>query len=542
MESPVIVSSVSPSLVSATQGTAPRAALQTAPAFPAAGMGTDSASITANWPSDVETPSPLPFLPAQAGQGAVRSTLGLSGNLGAIATTLVDGAWASQVDWVALKDIDEKDRSLASAISSSPMFGDPDLSSLSTVEVMRAWHMVDQLGLDKAGMASLHRLSETLGLEPPQEKLAQAVERVFGPPRLDENGEVLRRTRIISTIGPASTNVETLSQMIRNGTDIVRLNFSHVKTVEQARELVDVANKAMEAAGRKVVLLGDLPGPKLRVGDLDTPIPVAVGKKMLLTSEKGSNSEQLSISPPQILDDLKVGDRVFIDDGLIGLEVTEKTAHGVQVEVVGAAPDAVIKSRKGLNLPDTRLTERIPTENDLAKMAIMKELGIDTIAASFVEDAADVARVRAAWQNLEPRTSAEDVKIVAKIERPQAMANLAEIYRVCDAVMIARGDMAVEMGDSQVPLAQQSMNRLGERLCVPTGTATQMLESMTTGTRPTRAETSDVARAVLEGSAFVMTSGETAAGVDPPHVVETMNEIVVTTERALREGKLHRAG
>lgn len=542
MESPVLVNA--PSSLPLTGPVSPLRPLAVACSAAMESLATpsDLASITGASAGPLEACTVRPGVPWAAGLPALHATMALGGPVASVATVLGEVAWSTPPRRVALDEIPEKDRPLATAISGSPLLGDPDPLSLSSVELLRTWQMVDRLGLDPAEMQSLHRLSESLGVEPPQERLAQATERVFGPVRLDASGEVLRRTRIISTIGPASANVETLSRMIESGTDVVRLNFSHVKTMEQARQLVDVARQAMEKAGRDVVLLGDLPGPKLRVADLETPIPVSAGKKMLLTREGASNSERLAISPPQILDDLKVGDRVFIDDGLIALMVRQKGPEGVQVEIVGAAPDAVIKSRKGLNLPDTRLTERIPTSGDLARMAMMKELGIDTVAASFVEDAADVNRVRAAWAALEPRTDGSELKIVAKVERPQAMDNLAEIYKASDAVMIARGDMAVEMGDSAVPLAQQRMNRLGAELFVPTGTATQMLESMTTGTRPTRAETSDVARAVLEGSAFVMTSGETAAGVDPPHVVETMNEIVVTTEKALREGRLHREG
>ncbi len=438
--------------------------------------------------------------------------LALSGPAGTIASALMPAVRTCD-----LHDIAEADRPLAQQISESALLGDPDRSTISNIEVQRAWALADVLHLDKD---ALTRLSEAVGVAPPgSARYQQAAERLFGPSRPE------RQTRIISTIGPASSDVPTLTKMIQAGTDVARLNFSHIESYEQAKVLVDNLRAAMQAAGRDIAILADLPGPKIRVGALKDPVELPTGSAVMLTGGEDSNSGRLAVNPPQILHDLRVGDRVFIDDGRVALRVTSKSDDGVQTEVLIGG---TVRSHKGLNLPDTRLSERIPTPRDLEKMQIARSLGIHLLAASYVEDASDVERVRQAF--------GAPVQIIAKMERPQALQNLDEIYRATDGVMVARGDLAIEVGDEQVPIAQQRLNHQGVTQCVPTGTATQMLESMTSNSRATRAEVGDVARAVFEGSAFVMTSEETAMGVDPAHVVETMARIVTAAEAALRSG------
>ena len=234
--------------------------------------------------------------------------------------------------------------------------------------------------------------------------------------------------------------------------------------------------------------------------------------------------EGLPVTPPEIVAELKPADRVFIDDGKLQLEITAAGPTARARVIRGGT----VRSRKGINLPDTQLSLQVPTDKDIADIATIEALGIGLVAVSFVEDGADLERVRGHFT--------APVKLMAKIERARAVTNLNAIMEAADGIMVARGDGAVEIGEAQMPVVQRQIHHLGTRLQVPTGTATEMLASMTEGGGPTRAEASDVARAALEGSDFVMTSGETAVGVDPVHVIRTMSKILEATEGALRSG------
>lgn len=355
--------------------------------------------------------------------------------------------------------------------------------------------------------------------------LSRETVRVLGPARFDRNGRLQRATRIVATLGPACADPLTLRRMLEAGVDIARINFSHIGTEAQANALVDALREAMALAGRPIEILGDLQGPKIRVSELERPIEVAAGEHLRLTAGGAAGDGRLPIAPAKVLDLLQPGARVLIEDGKLELRVTGAAPDGVEAEVVRGG---AIGSKKGVNVPDTHVAGWLPTPKDERDIEIMKHLGIGLAAVSFVQDADDVERVRSAF--------GQPVRLIAKIETPTAMQNLKAIAGVADGIMVARGDLAVELGDAEVPIAQRNIHMLGNRLDVPTGTATQMLGTMTSGAPPTRAEVSDVARAVLEGSKFVMTSEETSVGRDPVGVIRKMAEIVETTERAIRTG------
>jgi pyruvate kinase len=439
----------------------------------------------------------------------------------------------STIKKLPLASLPPAQRELAERLSHDPAVGDPDTASISNIELKRAW--ADVASFTASERATLAELSRQLGVDtptrasdPPTKTKAERIAEVLGPPRMDERtGQVTRKTRIIATLGPASRDVDTIARMINAGMDVARVNFSHIKSEDDARSLIDNIHAAMAQAGRPVKILADLPGPKIRVDDLHKPVDLIAGQRVVLGSAKDAEDGAafLPVDPPGVLSDLRAGERIFLDDGKIALEVLPSDGDSLVAKVLKGG---AVKSRKGINLPDTRLSERVPTADDLALMEIAKSLGVRLFTASFVEDEHDMSRMRAAL--------GDDAQIIAKIERPAALENLDAIYAQSDAIMVARGDLGVELGDAQTPVAQTRMHSLGNRVGVPTGTATQMLESMTDSVRPTRAEASDVYRSVVEGAEFVMTSGETAVGGDPVGVLEQMSKIVETSELAVRTG------
>jgi pyruvate kinase len=377
------------------------------------------------------------------------------------------------------------------------------------------------LSIDKA-LESLSRVSiissqESAAIQQPE---PDQVARVLGPPRPG------RRTRIVCTVGPASSTVPVLTQMIEAGMDVARINFSHVGSPIDAERLVSALRAAMKAAGRPVQILGDLQGPKLRVAALDAPLSLIAGSTLTLCTDQQSAPGRLPLAPAGIVADIQVGQAVFIDDGKVELVVVHKEDGRLEAEVLKGG---VVSSKKGVNLPGTQLSMALPTDKDRADLATMKRLGVDLVAASFVESAEDITKVRRAYD--------APVRVVAKIERRKAVERIREILEVSDGVMVARGDGAVELGDAAMPVIQNQIHRLGNQRGKVTGTATQMMESLIHGgDRPSRSDASDVARAAMEGSDFVMTSAETAVGSDPVKVIQVMSRILEQTEAALRDG------
>ncbi len=333
-----------------------------------------------------------------------------------------------------------------------------------------------------------------------------------------------RRTKIICTLGPASSDPETIRALLAAGMDVARLNFSH-GSHDAHRRVIEHLRAAAAAQARPVSILQDLQGPKIRVGAMQNGgVLLHKGQRLVLTAIplEESTTERVFVSYDALAQDVSAGGRILIDDGLLELEVLETRHREVVAEVVVGGP---LRSRKGVNLPDIRTTSPSLTEKDLKDLEFGLAMDVDIIALSFVRDPSDVAdliqRVRASGK----RTS-----VVAKIEKPEAVRKIDEILKKADGIMVARGDLGIEMSMSQVPNAQKMIIRKCLAAARPVITATQMLESMIDNPRPTRAEASDVANAVLDGSDAVMLSGETAVGKHPVRVVEAMAQIIKAAE------------
>jgi pyruvate kinase len=339
----------------------------------------------------------------------------------------------------------------------------------------------------------------------------------------------LTLTKVVATAGPASRDEATLAALLAAGVSIVRLNFSHGNHDDHAATIAAVRRLAA-AQGRVVALLGDLQGPKLRVGDLEDGDPVALipGARFAITSEPVlGTAARVSTSYARLGDDVRPGDRVLLDDGHLELRVEsiERSAGGVVDVVCRVVVGGPLLPRKGINLPGTEISAPALTEKDRADLAFAVAQGVDLIALSFVRRPEDLRAARAELRRLGGRQP-----LIAKVEKPQAVARLPEIVRAADGVMVARGDLGVELSPEAVPLIQKRLIRLANAAGIPVITATQMLESMIDRPRPTRAEAADVANAILDGTDAVMLSGETAVGAYPVAAVETMVRIARAVE------------
>jgi len=346
----------------------------------------------------------------------------------------------------------------------------------------------------------------------------------------------MRRTKIICTLGPATGSLEKIRELIRAGMDVARLNFSH-GTPETHARFAQWVRQASRDVGRPVALLQDLGGPKIRTGTLGARRSVALrqGQRFWLTAkETEGSSRRVSISYPRLARDVRRGNKILLDDGLIELRVVDKKGDEVETEVVQGG---LLKEHKGVNLPGIRLRVEALTEKDEADLAYGIGLGVDYVALSFVRRAGDVRRVK---QILRGRKAA--IPVIAKLEKPEAIENLDAILAVSDGVMVARGDLGVEMAPERVPLIQKRIIQRAAQMRLPVITATQMLESMTLHLRPTRAEASDVANAILDGTDAVMLSGETASGRHPIEAVEMMARIAEEADQTRPETDLRRRG
>jgi pyruvate kinase len=320
---------------------------------------------------------------------------------------------------------------------------------------------------------------------------------------------------IVATLGPASADRGTIEQLAAAGTEVVRLNASHGTTADRA-EIIERAYAVDAAREGTLAVLLDLPGPEIRTAPTDEPVSYATGDELLLTTDEEVTAERVGLSQP--LNNVSPGDRVLLDDGRIETSVLEVVEAGVRVVVDDGGE---LGGRKGVNVPGVDLGLDVITEADEAELDLAVEASVDFVAASFVRNGEDVYRVSEA---IEERGG--DIPVVAKIERADAVENLDGIIEASGGVMVARGDLGVECPLEEVPLVQKRIIRKCRDAGVPVITATEMLDSMTTEGRPTRAETSDVANAVLDGTDAVMLSGETAIGNHPVKVVETMARII----------------
>jgi pyruvate kinase len=330
----------------------------------------------------------------------------------------------------------------------------------------------------------------------------------------------LRRTKIVATIGPACDAPGVLSWIVEAGIDVARLNASH-GTVDEIAARMAAVRAAADRDGRHVAVMLDLPGPKLRVGEVAPGTVLANEAEFrLLPGEGPGDGEHAYVTYEQLGADVSVGDRILVDDGAIELAVLSASAEEVVTRVKRGGR---LSSHKGVNVPGVRLGVESVTERDLALLAWGLEQGVDLVAQSFVREAADVTRLRAAMGE-------HRVPIVAKIEKHEALSDLDAILEAADAAMVARGDLAVETSPEAVPPAQRRIIAACRSLGRPVIVATQMLESMVAAPRPTRAEASDVANAVFEGADAVMLSEETAIGTYPLESVRTMDRICRAAE------------
>jgi pyruvate kinase len=335
---------------------------------------------------------------------------------------------------------------------------------------------------------------------------------------------IRKLARIVCTVGPACNDAGTLGQMILSGMDVARLNFSH-GAYDQHLANISAVREAEAAWSKTVAILQDLCGPKIRTGPMaGDGIELVPGQTVTIQAEPLEGTAGcFSTIVPSILSDLRVGHPILLDDGLMQLLVEEEGEEEVVCRVVVGG---LLKSNKGMNLPETKINMPSVTEKDRRDLAWGLEHGVDFVALSFVREASEIIEIKEII-----RKKGSKAGVVAKIEKPEAVENIDSIIEAADAIMIARGDMGVELAASRVPGIQRDIIRKCWDSNTPVITATQMLDSMTTNYRPTRAEVTDVSTAIREGTDAVMLSGETAAGVDPVNVVRTMSSIVSEEEK-----------
>jgi pyruvate kinase len=333
-----------------------------------------------------------------------------------------------------------------------------------------------------------------------------------------------RRTKVVATIGPASSSPDVIAALIEAGMDGARLNMSH-GTADDAAERARLVREAEEAAGRPIALIADLQGPKLRVGDLAAPLALAKGSEVVIAGEDAAVDGDLPVSPAVLGAVLQPGNDVLIDDGHVRLRVEAVERGRARCEVLVGG---VVTSNKGVNLPGVPLPIPSLTRKDLDDLECALDMGVDYVALSFVRSAADVRALRTL---IEARGS--HAWVIAKIEKAEAVAALDDILAESHAVMVARGDLGVEIGSADVPLLQKRIIARSLERGKPVITATQMLETMIQAPEPTRAEASDVANAVLDGTSALMLSGETAIGEYPVEAVAMMDHIALAVEPSL---------
>jgi pyruvate kinase len=333
------------------------------------------------------------------------------------------------------------------------------------------------------------------------------------------------RTKIVATVGPACDTYDKLLSLVKAGVNVFRLNFSHGSHEDKAK-IIEHIRKINSTEPFNIAILGDLQGPKLRVGEIEGgSMLVEEGEILTFTNTKlVGNKERIYVSYPNLHEDVKIGNIIMIDDGKLEVKVMSiEKNHDVKVQV---KLGGILSSKKGLNLPDTKISLPAITEKDELDLAFIIEQKLDWVALSFVRRVNDIVGLREKLNQKKSKT-----KIIAKIEMPEALTNLREIILESDGIMVARGDLGVELPVEQVPLIQKQIIRKSIHRAKPVIVATQMMESMIDRTKPNRSEITDVANAVLEGADAVMLSAETATGNYPTLVVETMRKIIMEVER-----------
>lgn len=336
-----------------------------------------------------------------------------------------------------------------------------------------------------------------------------------------------KRTKIVATVGPACSSYEKLLDLVRAGVNVFRLNFSH-GSYEDKKKIIDFVRQINKTEPYNIALLGDLQGPKLRVGDLEGgSIELNPGDEIIFTTEKVvGNKEKVYVSYANLAKDVKHGERIFLDDGK--MEVAVKEILDDKSLLVRVSLGGTLLPKKGVNLPDSALTMPSLTEKDIADLEFIIEQDLDWVALSFVRKAEDIVGLK---KRIKDKNS--KIKAISKIEMPEALRNLRDIIVESDGIMIARGDLGVEIPVEKVPVIQKDIIRKCMHRAKPVIVATQMMESMMERTKPNRSEVTDVANAVLEGADAVMLSGETAMGAYPVLVVETMSKIISEVENTV---------
>ena len=338
----------------------------------------------------------------------------------------------------------------------------------------------------------------------------------------------IKKTKIVCTLGPVSENEETLRELIKNGLNVCRLNFSH-GSHEEHKGRMDLVKKLREELNMPTAILLDTKGPEIRTGKFDAPeVLLEEGQTFTITmKDVMGNKEMCTVSYKGLANDVKAGDTILIDDGLVGLTVKEVNGDDIVCEVQNSG---IVKNHKGVNVPGVKVNLPAITEKDRSDIEFGIEQGIDFIAASFVRKVSDVLAIREILEE----NNATHIKIISKIENQEGVDNLDEIIEVSDGIMVARGDLGVEIPTEEIPVVQKLMIKKCNEAGKPVITATQMLDSMIRNPRPTRAEVTDVANAIYDGTDAIMLSGETAAGKYPVEAVKTMATIAKRAEETMR--------
>ena len=333
----------------------------------------------------------------------------------------------------------------------------------------------------------------------------------------------MHKTKIVCTLGPATNSEEMITRLIKAGMNVARLNFSH-GTLDEHRKMIHAIRKVSARLGKSIPILQDLQGPKLRIGKIKNGVTqLKKGCTIAVTTEDILGDENIiSTSYKQLVDDVKPGDTILLDDGLIQLKVTEKKLNQIICRILEGG---YLSDHKGINLPGVSISQPSFTEKDHNDLLFGIDQGVDMVAMSFVRSAEDVLKVKKI-------IAEKEIMVIAKLEKPEAIKHLEEIVDISDGVMIARGDLGVELPLQKVPSLQKKIIRKAVQKGKPVITATQMLESMRYNSRPTRAEVSDVANAIFDGTDAVMLSAETATGKYPVATVKTMAKIITEAEQA----------
>ena len=337
----------------------------------------------------------------------------------------------------------------------------------------------------------------------------------------------LKKTKIIATLGPSTSSIETIESLIKEGVDVLRINFSH-STHKEAEFLIKSIRKINDSLSKNIAILADLQGPKLRIGDVVDDTNLNFGEKITIKTDKSfkGNKNKLFLNYQNLAKDINIGEKILIDDGKIILKVIDTDGkHEVTAEVLQGGE---LSSNKGFNLPNTNISQPALTDKDIDDAIFSAKHNVDWIALSFVRNGSDI---KSLVKLLENNTS-HRIPIIAKIEKPEGVKNIDEIMKYSSGIMVARGDLGVEINAAEVPLIQKKLVNKAKKARIPVIIATQMMESMMKSLNPNRAEVNDVANSIMDGADAVMLSGETSVGNHPKEVIKTISRIIGRVENS----------